>query len=633
MTAQTGAFIQLNRAGIKKAMLLALSAWLAFILAVILKVDNPYWAAMPVWVIAQSTRGVLVERAIYRVIGTLIGAGAGLLILTLVQPLWQLVLMAMVIFLSAGALHILQGVRSYIALLSGITVSVVVLPALLAPDQAFDLAWARIQCTLIGVLVGTIITGWGTPQSPRQRFYKQVRQLAADSAQATVILLTEQDQHKIDQMLRRVNIDISQLEAQAANTAAGSVDGHKRNAYVEALLFASLETLAAARQLQLQLRRGLQVSPETVEQLRLFSQQFARGEPIAALRRQNPEITPNKVSLARLRRALGQMKRAEAALFAQRYPFWRSGISLRRFEPARDWTTARRTALVSALAGFSSGLVAYLTQSPALELAATGVCIFSMLLGSLPRPHRIVRYVFTGVSTGALIAIAYRLGVQPYAQDPLWMVLSLLPFMLLGGLARANPPTMIPALDATMCFLLASQIGMAPAPTAEVFQGSAALILGAALVCGSFYLLPRQTQRWGRRLVAQMVQSLRTVIQQRPPQQVAQWRARMARHILRLLQWMGTDTPKGLLSLVNFGYSIIAWHRLMAAQQQAIEIDRHVLSQLANFDLYPEKTYEALVVAAQQLHDPILVDVLHDMADALQDATPVLRFLHAEPTP
>lgn len=73
MTAQTGAFIQLNRAGIKKAMLLALSAWLAFILAVILKVDNPYWAAMSVWVIAQSTRGVLVERAIYRVIGTLIG--------------------------------------------------------------------------------------------------------------------------------------------------------------------------------------------------------------------------------------------------------------------------------------------------------------------------------------------------------------------------------------------------------------------------------------------------------------------------------------------------------------------------------------------------------------------------------
>lgn len=235
MTAQTGAFIQLNRAGIKKAMLLALSAWLAFILAVILKVDNPYWAAMPVWVIAQSTRGVLVERAIYRVIGTLIGAGAGLLILTLVQPLWQLVLMVMVIFLSAGALHILQGVRSYIALLSGITVSVVVLPALLAPDQAFDLAWARIQCTLIGVLVGTIITGWGTPQSPRQRFYKQVRQLAADSAQATVILLTEQDQHKIDQMLRRVNIDISQLEAQAANTAAGFA-GFARNSRAVAFI-------------------------------------------------------------------------------------------------------------------------------------------------------------------------------------------------------------------------------------------------------------------------------------------------------------------------------------------------------------------------------------------------------------
>ena len=214
-------FTQLGKSSLFKALLLAISAWLSFLIAVLLKVDNPYWAAMPVWVIAQSTRGLLFERALYRVVGTLLGAGAGLLILMTNQPLWELFLMAVVIFICAGALHILQGVRGYIALLSGITVAVVVLPALLAPEQALELAWARIESTLIGVVIGTIITSIGTPPSPRQQFYQQVRQLAADAVQTTVLLLTEQQPQKINSMLRELSIRLSDLEAQAANTAAG----------------------------------------------------------------------------------------------------------------------------------------------------------------------------------------------------------------------------------------------------------------------------------------------------------------------------------------------------------------------------------------------------------------------------
>lgn len=629
MSSKTVALIQLNSAAIKKAMLLAFSAWFSFLIAVLFGVDNPYWAAMPVWVIAQSTRGLTVERAIYRIIGTLIGAGAGLLILATAQPIWQLVLMAGVIFCSAGALHLLAGVRSYMALLSGITVSVVVLPALLAPDQAFDLAWARIQCTLIGVVVGTLITGLGTPTSARQTFYKQVRQLASDAVQTAVLMLTHQEQHKVDQMLRRVNMDISQLEAQAAAMAAGSVEGHKRNAYVEALLFAALETLAAARQLHCQIHRGLQISPTAIKQLEDFSYQFEQGIALAPLRRQDPELMPNKVSLARLRRALGQMKRAEAALFADRFPFWRTGVSLRRFGSGRDWITARRVAFVSATAGFSAGLIAYLTQSPALELAATGVCIFSMLLGSLPRPHLIVRYVITGVTIGALLAAGYRLGIQPYAQAPFWMVMSLLPFVLLGGLARANPPTTIPALDAMMCFLLASQMGMPAASLSQVVQGSAALIFGAAMVCGSFYLLPRKTEQWARTIIRLIIKDLHDVVQQRPPQGVSQWRARISRQLLSLLQWMGAETPKGLLGLMNFGYGVIAWQRLTGRETAHYQLGLQAQAILHDFDRKPEESHGRLLALAQSLSDPQLAYAIYDIADALDESTPVLFFLHS----
>lgn len=630
MGSRTFALIQLDRAAIKKALLLALSAWLSFLIALLLGVDNPYWAAMPVWVIAQSTRGLTIERAIYRVLGTLIGAGAGLLILLTAQPIWQLSLMAVVVFLSAGALHLVNSVRSYMALLSGITVSVVVLPALLAPDHAFDLAWARIQCTLIGVIVGTLITGWGTPQSPRQRFYEQVRQLASDAVKTAVLLLTQKEQHRIDQMLRQVNMDISQLEAQAASTAAGSVDGHKRNAYVEAMLFAALETLAAARQLHFQIQRGLQISPVAIQQLQDFSDQFAKGLPLAPFYKQDPNLLSNKVSLARLRRALGQMKRAEAALFSDRFPFWRTGVSLRRFDAGRDWITARRTAFVSAIAAFSAGLVAYLTQSPALELAATGVSIFSMLLGSLPRPHLIVRFVITGVTIGSVVAALYRLGLQPYVQDPVWMMLSLVPFLIVGALARANPPTMMPALDAMMCFLLASQVGMPAAPLDEVLQGSGVLIFGAAMVCGSFYLLPRQTDTWARTILEQITKELRGLVQQRSPRGVSHWRARIARQILKLLQWMGAQTPRGLLALVNFGYAVIAWHRLTATGSGHEALGLRVQSILMDFDENPTQCRQALLEVADEIEDAGLKTTVYDMADALGDSKPLWLFLQAE---
>lgn len=621
-------FFQQHKASLQRALLLAFSAWISFVIAVLLGVDNPYWAAMPVWVIAQSTRGLLFERAIYRVMGTVIGAAVGLLILLTANAVWQLLLMTLMIFISAGSVQLMQGVRGYMMLLSGITVSVVVLPALLSPEQGLDLAWARIQSTFIGVVVGTFLTGIGTPKNPRQQFYKQVREVAADTVQTAVLFLTEQKQPKIEHMLRLLSIRISELEAQAESTAAGSVDGHKRNAYVEALLFAALETIAAAAQLQAQLQRGRQISPQTIAQLHAFSTQFRQGAAVPGLRRQDPEDLPDKVSLARLRRALGQMKRAEEALFADKYPFWRSGLPLRRFNPARDWITARRNAYLCASLGFAAGLATYLSQNTAVELAATGVCIFSLILSSMPRPHLHVRYLITGVFIGAVLAGLYRYGLQPYVQDPYWMVLSLLPFMLLGGLARTYPKTEIPALDTTMCFLLASQFGMPAVSLMEVIQASSALILGAAIISLSFALLPRHTEQWGRVLLQQLIYEVRLAIEQRPPKEVSLWRARMARHVLTLRQWMGAQTPKGLLALINFGYSVIAWQRLTATGSVYEQVGLQIQQELMRFDLYPDQCQRALVQMAEYTADSLIADALHDMAAALNEAKPILLFLH-----
>src|SRR5690606_8334708 len=65
-----GIYLGLDRAGVGYGLRLALSALLAFSVASLLQVENAYWAAMPVWVVTQNVRGLLIERAVFRVVGT-----------------------------------------------------------------------------------------------------------------------------------------------------------------------------------------------------------------------------------------------------------------------------------------------------------------------------------------------------------------------------------------------------------------------------------------------------------------------------------------------------------------------------------------------------------------------------------
>src|SRR5690606_41844848 len=105
---------------------------LAFGIASQLHVQNAYWAAMPVWVVAQAQRGLLLERAIFRVVGTLVGAFIGFAILTLLQePVLALIALSVWITITAGFTHLFRRANSYAALMAGITSAVVVLPSLL----------------------------------------------------------------------------------------------------------------------------------------------------------------------------------------------------------------------------------------------------------------------------------------------------------------------------------------------------------------------------------------------------------------------------------------------------------------------------------------------------------------------
>lgn len=53
----------------------------ALAVALLLKLECPYWAAMTALIVIQPTRGLLLEKSYYRLIGTAVGSVAGMMML------------------------------------------------------------------------------------------------------------------------------------------------------------------------------------------------------------------------------------------------------------------------------------------------------------------------------------------------------------------------------------------------------------------------------------------------------------------------------------------------------------------------------------------------------------------------
>lgn len=147
-----------------RALQLFVAAAVSLFIAHRLGLQNPFWAAMPVWVVAQPRREDLLLRAVLRLAGTVFGAAIGWSALMLLpDAALRIAVLAVAVGVGTAATYRIGSVYSYGVLLSAITVAVVLVPALDHLVDAASLAMDRIWCTLIGVVAVTAITFLFTP--------------------------------------------------------------------------------------------------------------------------------------------------------------------------------------------------------------------------------------------------------------------------------------------------------------------------------------------------------------------------------------------------------------------------------------------------------------------------------------
>ncbi|HEY9279070.1 MAG TPA: FUSC family protein, partial [Eoetvoesiella sp.] len=280
---------------------------------------------------------------------------------------------------------------------------------------------------------------------------------------------------------------------------------------------------------------------------------------------------------------------------------------------------------------FIAGALGLLSGWAQSEMAALGVCMFAMVLGSMPKPQLVAPHMFKGVIAGVIAATFYRFAVAPHVQTTADLIISVMPFIFLGAFARTSRRTAMPALDANMCFMLASQ-AMLPVvtDTASILSGALAIVLAGTLVTTGFRLLPRRFDPLVSDAAGVILRDLRRLISGTRARKDEDWQPRALRQTLRMMLHLGRandlreKAPKGMLAALNLGNAVVDIRALTRQpglsvwESQTLE---EALETLSGFAEAPQHTAEKLLVLASQISNQAAAMALRDAAYSLIEGT------------
>ena len=135
------------------------AAMLALYIAFSIGLPRPYWAMLTVYITVQPLSGALRSKAVYRVIGTILGGTASVaLVPNLVNsPIVLSVALALWVGFCLYISLLDRTPRSYVFLLAGYTAAIIGFPSVNAPDTIFDTALSRVEEITLGIVCAALV--------------------------------------------------------------------------------------------------------------------------------------------------------------------------------------------------------------------------------------------------------------------------------------------------------------------------------------------------------------------------------------------------------------------------------------------------------------------------------------------
>ena len=135
------------------------AAMLAFSIALLLDMPRPYWAMASVYITSNVLTGATYSKAVYRILGTLVGAAATIVLVPNLVDAPEFLSLAIALWVGICLyLSLIDGTpRGYVFMLAGYTVALLGFPIVETPQAAFDLVSSRVQEIGLGIVCASVV--------------------------------------------------------------------------------------------------------------------------------------------------------------------------------------------------------------------------------------------------------------------------------------------------------------------------------------------------------------------------------------------------------------------------------------------------------------------------------------------
>lgn len=582
----------------------AITACIAIWIAWLAGLEHPQWSGMTVWAASLPIRGELLEKSLFRFIGTIIGAlyGVGLLIASEGNP-WLLVCgLALWIGLCAGAGNVIQGFASYGAMLAGYSALMVSLLHSAHSSNPFAVGIDRVLTVLCGAITA-LIAGWffskkSDINTPVQRTLKQTAEIITQ-------LKSYLAGHQAPANIAEILSELAAIDETLDSRGAGSLRSRQTVKSLRHIVLALVPLLLWMKQNALPAgSRRLANTLPTAED-NPASPDYSKAILYAATCTQHPLLHDSLRSIAH---ALDSLTRLQEEAGNE--------------EPAipvhRDWIQARQAFLRSFITIMVAGATWLLTGWQAGTYLLLGSAVMTTIFSTMDNPVAMLKQVIIGQALGAFTAFACHWLVWPHADSEPMLIWMMMPFVIGGGIFMAHKRGAGPlGFDFSMVLLLMLQpVWPLHGTPADTLAAVAGVILGPILGLIAFMLIfPPNTRKRLHALIMMMTREISSIASRRgSSDKRAAWRARLSHRILYLLRFAHkTQANKAHIVETSFTVYLLgatAMHldallmdpTLSSSDKRNLHL---LLNRLAHLSEQPDKTTHALELATTRFaHHP-----------------------------
>lgn len=594
----------------------ALASLLALIVATVLGLDHPQWAAMTVWAASQPYRGQLLEKSFFRAAGTFSGSIAGVVLLVVAgdRPILLVVGLAIWIGACAGIGNIQRGFVSYGTMLAGYTAAMVSLLDVGEPAHVVMLGLDRMATVLTGVgvalVVGLATARDGGEEEIRHRVHRLTARLLRDVGRRI-----DRPLERMDAEQGRILAEMAAIEAAMDPHAAGSLRSRRTVRSLRALLIAEVAVL-----LWLRSPRRRPLAPDIGAHLEATAAALeAERDPTTIAAAMDAAVACAAADRV-LADALTEVARGLAADLHGESAGTTRGEQpspVRRSFPVvlhHDWIGARQATIRATATMLTVGCLWLLTGWSGGAFLLLGTAIMTSLFSTFDDPARFMGNVLGGQAAGAAMALVCRWLVWPVGAGPAVLIACMAPFMLLGAPLFAHRRTAPYGFDYNMVFLLLLQPTHPATGDLRSSLMVAAAVVGAPILAWISYraLYPVDTGRRLAAVITMMVHDLRDMAR-RSAGPIARhvWRARLYHRLLRLVRLAGEAGEdrialvEGALAVLEVGRTVATLRGLVDGRSQPASVRRRievVLRRVEDIGRRPDLVRRALERAAPALH-------------------------------